>query len=180
MLRRHHKVKDDHHDMPLIYYMEGHTLHFGLQEFSLIISFHFGTDEEKFGKLSDDDAMRLCLFLALEISLFRFLYMKEMTDAKLQFTNEFSSMTFDLCDSLNSMFVDLIQNHDSDEDVAQDYLREEELRLCLEDEEMSRREHENLIVEENRLRMDEANRLRLEEENMLQLAEHRKISERSL
>ncbi|GKA77928.1 hypothetical protein Tco_0784465 [Tanacetum coccineum] len=88
--------------------------------------------------------------------------------AKLQFTGEFSSMTSDLCDSLNSMFVDLIQQHDSDEDIAQAIL------LCLEDEEMLRREHEKLIVEENRLRMDEANRLRLEEENMLQLTEQKK------
>nr|GFA23638.1 phospholipase-like protein [Tanacetum cinerariifolium] len=38
-----------------------------------------------------------------------------------------------------------------------DYLREEELRLCLEDEEMLRCEHEKLIVKENRFRLDEAN-----------------------
>ncbi|GJY73889.1 hypothetical protein Tco_0478320 [Tanacetum coccineum] len=59
---------------------------------------------------------------------------KNDRQAKLQFIDEFSSMTSNLCDSLNSMFVDLIQQHDSDEDIAQDYLREEELRLCLEDE----------------------------------------------
>ncbi|GJT62551.1 hypothetical protein Tco_1006084 [Tanacetum coccineum] len=102
MLRRQHKVDDQHHDMPLIYYMEGHKLHFGHREFSLITGFRFGTvsfdlhssgelkfrnrvfpnkicfsitnldiigvieDEEIFGKLSDDDAIRLCLLLALE------------------------------------------------------------------------------------------------------------------
>ncbi|GJR30961.1 hypothetical protein Tco_1107193 [Tanacetum coccineum] len=55
-----------------------------------------------------------------------------------------------------------------------DYLREEELRLCLEDEEMLRCEHEKLIVEENRFRLDEANRLRLIEENILQLEEQNK------
>nr|GEU55741.1 zinc finger, CCHC-type [Tanacetum cinerariifolium] len=54
--------------------------------------------------------------------------------AKLKFTDEFSSMTSDLCDSLNSMFADLIESADPDEDIAQDYLREEELRLCLEGE----------------------------------------------
>ncbi|GKC05917.1 hypothetical protein Tco_0997527 [Tanacetum coccineum] len=64
----------------------------------------------------------------------------------------------------------IIQQHDSNEDIAQDYLREEELRLCLEDEEILRRKHEKTIVRENRLRMDKVNRLRLEEENMLQLA----------
>ncbi|GJS02684.1 retrovirus-related pol polyprotein from transposon TNT 1-94 [Tanacetum coccineum] len=72
------------------------------------------------------------------------------------------------------MFADLIQQHDPDEDISQDHLREEELRLCLEDEEMLRCEHEKLIIEENRLRLDEANRLRLEEENMLQLEEQKK------
>ncbi|GJY59322.1 phospholipase-like protein [Tanacetum coccineum] len=103
MLRRQHKVDDQHHDMPLIYYMKGHKLHFGRREFSLITGFRFGTisfdlhssgelkfqnrvfpnkigfsitnldiigvieDEEIFGKLSDDDAIRLCLLLALEV-----------------------------------------------------------------------------------------------------------------
>ncbi|GJX96016.1 phospholipase-like protein, partial [Tanacetum coccineum] len=103
MLRRQHKVDDQHHDMPLIYYMEGHKLHFGRREFSLITGFCFGTvsfdlhssselkfrnrvfpnkigfsitnldfmgvieDEDIFGKLSDDDAIRLCLLLALEV-----------------------------------------------------------------------------------------------------------------
>ncbi|GKC29094.1 phospholipase-like protein [Tanacetum coccineum] len=103
MLRRQHKVDDQHHDMPLIYYMEGHNLHFGHQEFSLITGFHFGTlsfdlhssdelkfqnrvfpnkigfsitnldiigvikDEKMFRKLFDDDAIRICLLLALEV-----------------------------------------------------------------------------------------------------------------
>ncbi|GJY67072.1 phospholipase-like protein [Tanacetum coccineum] len=103
MIRRQHKVDDQQHDMPLIYYMEGHKLHFGRREFSLITGFRFGTvsfdlhssgelkfrnrvfpnkigfsitnldiigvieDEEIFGKLSDDDAIRLCLLLALEV-----------------------------------------------------------------------------------------------------------------
>ncbi|GJZ04318.1 phospholipase-like protein [Tanacetum coccineum] len=61
------------------------------------------------------------------------------------------------------------------EDISQDYILEEELRLCLEDEEMLRCEHEKIIFEENRFRLDEVNRLRLEEENMLQLEEQKKI-----
>ncbi|GJW98690.1 phospholipase-like protein [Tanacetum coccineum] len=76
--------------------------------------------------------------------------------AKLKFTNEFSSMTSDLCNLLNSMFADLIELADPDEDIAQDYLREEELRLCLEGEEKMRCEHQKLIIEENRIRLDEA------------------------
>ncbi|GJY79773.1 hypothetical protein Tco_0485574 [Tanacetum coccineum] len=67
MLRRHHKFDDDHHDMPLIYYMEDHTLYFGRPDFSLITGFHFGTDEKTFGNLSDEDAVYLCLLLALEV-----------------------------------------------------------------------------------------------------------------
>ncbi|GJW11140.1 hypothetical protein Tco_1576967 [Tanacetum coccineum] len=262
MLRRHHKVDDQHHDMPLIYYMEGHKLHFGRREFSLITGFCFGTvsfdlhssgelkfqnrvfpnkigfsitnldiigvieDEAIFGKLSDDDVIRLCLLLALEesrappikehhgffetylsklekarkrgktvfmVSLiggttdnsvrkkwlndlvimelnFRLFKLEtiihvlshERSDrqAKLKFTDEFPSMTSDLCDSLNSMFADLIEPVDLDKDIAQDYLREEELRLCLEGEEKMRCEHQKLIVEENRIRLDETKRLR--------------------
>ncbi|GKD62536.1 phospholipase-like protein [Tanacetum coccineum] len=228
MLRRQHKVGDQHHDMPLIYYMEGHKLHFGRREFSLITGFCFGTvsfdlhssgelkfqnrvfpnkigfsitnldiigvieDEEIFGKVSDDDAIRLCFLLALEVifmgrlltfivddtlftlvenieawnsfpwgehlwchlydeiknlkerhgdehyyGLFKDLnYVPTYTlsgfvsafqvlshersdrQAKLKFTDEFSSMTSDLCDSLNSMFVDLIKPADPDEDIG--------------------------------------------------------------
>ncbi|GKC21338.1 hypothetical protein Tco_1023488 [Tanacetum coccineum] len=75
MLRRQHKVEENHHDMPLIYYMEGHTLYFGRPEFSLITGFrlelyvlvHILVDEETFGKLYDEHALRLCLLLALEV-----------------------------------------------------------------------------------------------------------------
>nr|GEW86597.1 phospholipase-like protein [Tanacetum cinerariifolium] len=83
-------------------------------------------------------------------------------------------MTSDLCDSLNSMFADLIESANPDEDITQDYLREEESRLCLEGEEKMRCEHQKFIVEENRIRLDEAKRLRLEEENMLQLEQQNK------
>ncbi|GJS64260.1 hypothetical protein Tco_0678824 [Tanacetum coccineum] len=196
----------------------------------------YSNDEERFGKLSDDDAIRLCILLSLEIwiletferceswwikdpkvipralgwskkSLFTrsdysCLFAKvssiggtsdnsvkkkwlndlvimelnyrvfkletiiqvlahERNDRqrKLQFTDAFRCMTSDLSDSLNSMF---------------NYLREEELRLCLEAEEMLRCEHEKLIIEDNRFRSDEANRLKLEEKNMLQLEEQKK------
>nr|GEX14476.1 phospholipase-like protein [Tanacetum cinerariifolium] len=60
------------------------------------------------------------------------------------------------------------------ETIIQDYLREDELRLCLEGEEIIRCEHQKLIVEENMVRLDEAKRLRLEEENMLQLEQQKK------
>ncbi|GJS79160.1 phospholipase-like protein [Tanacetum coccineum] len=103
MLWKQHKVDDSHNDMPLIYYIEGHSLHFGRPEFALITGMRFGTisfglytsgelkfrnrgfphkvgltvtnldvigvieDEEMFGKLCDEDSIRLCLLLALEV-----------------------------------------------------------------------------------------------------------------
>ncbi|GJT47213.1 phospholipase-like protein [Tanacetum coccineum] len=94
---------DDNFDLPLIYHVNGHSLHFGRREFCLLTGFEFGSisfrqyrngdipfrnrlfpekigydvkiidlfalfdDEEKFSKLSDADAIRLCLLLSLEI-----------------------------------------------------------------------------------------------------------------
>ncbi|GKA05394.1 phospholipase-like, aminotransferase-like mobile domain protein [Tanacetum coccineum] len=94
---------DDNFDLPLIYHVNGHSLHFGRREFCLLIGFKFGSisfsehrngdvpfrnwlfpkkigydvkiidlfalfdDEEKFSKLSDEDAIRLCLLLSLEV-----------------------------------------------------------------------------------------------------------------
>ncbi|GJS44167.1 phospholipase-like, aminotransferase-like mobile domain protein [Tanacetum coccineum] len=93
---------DDNFDLPLIYHVNGHSLHFGHREFCLLTGFEFGSisfreyrngdipfrnrlfpekigydvkiidlfalfdDEEKFSKLSDKDAIRLCLLLSLE------------------------------------------------------------------------------------------------------------------
>nr|GEZ43549.1 nucleotide-binding alpha-beta plait domain-containing protein [Tanacetum cinerariifolium] len=84
---------------------------------------------------------------------------------RLQFNEDFPSMSHDFYDSLNILFHDLIDPHDSDEDIAN------ELRLCLKDEEMMRLEQEKIIIEEKRFRLKEAKRLRLEEEKMLHIAE---------
>ncbi|GKE25305.1 hypothetical protein Tco_1436817 [Tanacetum coccineum] len=43
MLRKQHKVDEYHNDMPLIYYVEGHCLHFVRPEFALITGMRFGT-----------------------------------------------------------------------------------------------------------------------------------------
>nr|GEU59737.1 reverse transcriptase domain-containing protein [Tanacetum cinerariifolium] len=75
-------------------------------------------------------------------------------------------MSCNFYDSLYILFHDLIETHDSYEDIANDYLLEEELRLCLVDEERFRLEQETIIVEENRFRLEEAKMLRLEEEKM--------------
>nr|GEY03211.1 phospholipase-like protein [Tanacetum cinerariifolium] len=207
-------------------------------------------DEKRFGKLVDDDAIRLCLLLALEVIFMgRLLWMIPCSGwlkilKQVIYFHEESRSTSDLRSTIveyqsswwidNNVYFqehvarappireqhtlfetylsklekarkggktgfmvssiggtndnsvrkrwlnDLVitelnfRQHDSDEDIAQDYLREEELRLCLEDEEKLRCEHEKFIVEENRFRLDEANRLKLEEENTLQLEEQKK------
>ncbi|GJV50858.1 phospholipase-like protein [Tanacetum coccineum] len=75
MLQKQHKVDSSHYDMPLIYYTEGHSLHFGHPEFALIIGSSVTNldligvieDEETFQKLCDEDSIRLCLILCLEV-----------------------------------------------------------------------------------------------------------------
>ncbi|GJW85593.1 phospholipase-like protein, partial [Tanacetum coccineum] len=90
---------------------------------------------------------------------------------RLQFNEDFSRMSSDFRESLNIVFQDLIDPHDSDEDIANDYLVEEELRLCLEEEERTRLEQQKIIEQEKSFRIEEAKRMRLEEEKMLQIAE---------
>nr|GEW11419.1 hypothetical protein [Tanacetum cinerariifolium] len=58
---------DDSFDLPLIYNVNGHNLHFGRCEFCLVTGLKFGMDEEKFSKVSDEDAIQLCLLLSLEV-----------------------------------------------------------------------------------------------------------------
>ncbi|GKA60745.1 hypothetical protein Tco_0760152 [Tanacetum coccineum] len=96
-------VDDPHYEMPLIYNVEGHSLHFGRPEFSFITRLLFGSfssrsfksgdvpfvsrvlphrlglivtnldllgvleNEQLSGKLADDDDVRVCLLLALEV-----------------------------------------------------------------------------------------------------------------
>ncbi|GJY01530.1 phospholipase-like protein [Tanacetum coccineum] len=75
MLRKQHKVDDSHNDMPLIYYVEGHSLHFDRPEFALITGLTVTIldvigvieDDKKFGNLDDEDSIRLCLILALDV-----------------------------------------------------------------------------------------------------------------
>ncbi|GKA92509.1 hypothetical protein Tco_0814434 [Tanacetum coccineum] len=52
-------------------------------------------------------------------------------------------------DSLNILFQDLIQPHYSDEDISNDFVVEDELRLCLEDQERMLLEQEKNIIEEH-------------------------------
>ncbi|PWA71826.1 phospholipase-like protein [Artemisia annua] len=43
MVRKQHRVDDSHYDMPFIYYLDGHTLHFGRPEFCLMTGLRFGS-----------------------------------------------------------------------------------------------------------------------------------------
>nr|GEZ47165.1 phospholipase-like, aminotransferase-like mobile domain protein [Tanacetum cinerariifolium] len=103
MLQKQKVSDNDHYDLPLIYNVNGHTLHFGRREFCLITGFKFGfnsfrkfregdisfrnrvclekiakyvksiellsviEDEERFTGLSDEDSIRVCLLLSLEV-----------------------------------------------------------------------------------------------------------------
>ncbi|PWA49609.1 phospholipase-like protein [Artemisia annua] len=103
MLQKQFHQKDESYDLPLVYYLNGHSLAFGRQEFCLFTGFRFGIvsfrkwrygqipfhdrvfphkvgqhvklidlfqiieDEEVFIKLSDDDAIRVCLLLTLDV-----------------------------------------------------------------------------------------------------------------
>ncbi|GKA05263.1 phospholipase-like protein [Tanacetum coccineum] len=66
--------------------------------------------------------LNFCLF-KLETIIQVLSHERSDRQAKLKFTDEFSSMTSDLCDSLNSMFADLIEPADPDEDIGQDTSR---------------------------------------------------------
>ncbi|GKD12084.1 hypothetical protein Tco_1196491 [Tanacetum coccineum] len=80
----------------------------------------------------------------------------------------------DFVESLNILFQKLVDPHDSVEDIANEYLVDEELKLCLEEEERIRSEHEKRIQQEKRLRLEEDKMLQLEEEKMFQIAEVKK------
>ncbi|GKA53759.1 hypothetical protein Tco_0747074 [Tanacetum coccineum] len=89
---------------------------------------------------------------------------------RLQFNEDLSRLRGDFVESLNILFQDLVDPHDSVEDIANEYLVDEELKLCLEEEERIRSEQEKRIQQEKRLRLEEEKMLRLEEEKMLQIA----------
>ncbi|PWA72397.1 phospholipase-like, Aminotransferase-like mobile domain protein [Artemisia annua] len=103
MLQKQIESDDQHYDLPLIYVVNGHHLHFGRCQFHLITGIKFGLpsfhkfrsgdiifrdrvfpkkvgensktidllclieDEELFTKLSDEDAVRVCLLLSLQV-----------------------------------------------------------------------------------------------------------------
>nr|GEU30427.1 phospholipase-like protein [Tanacetum cinerariifolium] len=86
---------------------------------------------------------------------------------RLQFNDDLYRLRGDFVESLNILFQDLVDPHDSVEDIAN------ELKLCLEEERIHS-EQEKRIQQEKWLRLEEDKMLRLEEDKMLQIAEVKK------
>ncbi|GKE16389.1 hypothetical protein Tco_1423966 [Tanacetum coccineum] len=84
-----------------------------------------------------------------------------------EFKDEFSRLGREFMNSLNILFEELSQPLYTDENLSNDYLVEEELRLCLEAKERMRLEHEKNIIEELSFMVKEAKRMKLEEEKLL-------------
>ncbi|PWA39192.1 hypothetical protein CTI12_AA574300 [Artemisia annua] len=93
--------------------------------------------------------------------------------APLAFNDCFSNMTNDFRASLNNLYLDLVKLPESDEDIVL-YIREEELRLRLEEEDRLQLEDEKMRKQEMRIRVDEYKRMRSEEEMVSHLAEEKK------
>lgn len=121
VLQKQSYVDDAHFDMPLIYNLDGRSLHFGRTEFCLITGFLFGKwvssevyskghikfkervfpqkqgiklssldllglieDQELFDNLADEDAVRVCLLLVLEVIFMGRLLVDQLDDKLLR------------------------------------------------------------------------------------------------
>lgn len=112
------------YDMPLIYNVDGRSLHFGRPEFALITGFRFGNvnfdlyrsgevklksrlfpkkievkltnldllgvieDEELFGKISDEDAIRVCLLFVYEVIFLGRLLVEDISDVLVRLVDD--------------------------------------------------------------------------------------------
>ncbi|GJT27895.1 hypothetical protein Tco_0908170 [Tanacetum coccineum] len=131
MLREQHKVDDSHYDIPLIYYTEGHSLHFGRPEFALITGLPFGTIN--FGLYTSGE-------LKFHNRVFPHKLGLSVTNLDVIGVIEDEETFWKLCDQ-DSIHLCLILS-------LEDFVVEDELRLCLEDEEMMRLEQEKNILED--------------------------------
>ncbi|GJV84831.1 hypothetical protein Tco_1524729 [Tanacetum coccineum] len=71
MLQKQKFSDNDHYDLPLIYNVNDHTLHFGRREYWEYVKnidlLSLIEDEVRFTSLSDSDSIRVCLLLSLEV-----------------------------------------------------------------------------------------------------------------
>nr|GEV67942.1 phospholipase-like protein [Tanacetum cinerariifolium] len=211
-----HKVDEYHNDMPLIYYVEGHSLHLGRPEFALITALEVIfrgrlltclVDDSLFGLVENLEAWNVFPLgehvwtqlydsiknVVVKHSDTHYLGLKKDRNyvptytltrlifafQRLQFNEDLYKLKCDFVESLYILFQDLVDPYDLVEDIANEYLVNEELKLCLE-EEMIRSKQEKRIQQEKRLRLEEEKMLRLEEEKMLQIAKVKKESVMSL
>nr|GEU87722.1 phospholipase-like protein [Tanacetum cinerariifolium] len=98
---------------------------------------------------------------------------------KLIFNDDLSNLSANFCDELNHEFLELFQSTiclggsasldlRSDEDVAKEYIVQEELRLRIEEKERVRLKEKNMMEEDNRVRLETEKMLRLEEDKRMQ------------
>nr|GEW30293.1 phospholipase-like protein [Tanacetum cinerariifolium] len=93
---------DDSFELPLIYNVNGRNLHFGR---SLI------EDEEKFFKVSDEDAIRLCLLLSLEVIFIGLELVSVVDDILLRMVNNLDAWnTFPWGEYIWRQLYDFIRN----------------------------------------------------------------------
>nr|GEX27596.1 hypothetical protein [Tanacetum cinerariifolium] len=95
---------DDSFDLPLIYNVNGRNLHFGRwNDVKIIDVLALIEDEEKFSKVSDEDAIRLCLLLSLEVIFIGLELVSVVDDVLLRMVNNLDAWnTFpweSLCES---------------------------------------------------------------------------------
>nr|GEX82736.1 phospholipase-like protein [Tanacetum cinerariifolium] len=149
-------------------------------------------DEETFRKLCDDDSIRLCLILALEVIFMGRLLTCPVDDTLFRLVENLEYWKCfpwgeHIWTHLYDEIKNVIEKHNDEHyfGMKKDrmYVPTYTLSgfvfafqdlLCLEDKEMMRLEQEKNIIEEKRFRVEEAKRMRLKEDKLLQTAELKK------
>nr|GEW56289.1 phospholipase-like protein [Tanacetum cinerariifolium] len=116
--------------MPLIFYIHGRGLHFGHHEFSLIRGLHFREDGELFSKLCDEDDVRVCLLLSLEVIFMGCKLVHEFDDTLMSCSSGLGCSDLDI-----------------DEDANEDYLLQEKFRMKLKEDKMLLFKEEKIMKE---------------------------------
>nr|GEY01068.1 phospholipase-like, aminotransferase-like mobile domain protein [Tanacetum cinerariifolium] len=97
---------DANFDLPLIYHVRGHSLYFGRRyDVKIIDLFALFDDEEKFSKLSNEDAIRLCLLLSLEVIFMRRELVSVVDDVYLRMVNDLKAWNSFPWDMYNRVFL---------------------------------------------------------------------------
>nr|GEW87863.1 phospholipase-like protein [Tanacetum cinerariifolium] len=148
-------------------------------------------DEERFGGLSDKDAVRVCLLLSLEVIFMGRLLVDVVDDSHMRLVENIKEWNVfhmgstyggilikEFIESMGSPVFGigaLIQDQDSDDDLikTQDYLIQEEIRLRAEQEETWRLQEQKMMEEVFVKRLKEEVRLRVEKEKLVNYEEEK-------